>query len=495
MSAVLDQSLPVRLPPSLNFINGEWQDDSSAPRIDVINPADEQVIGQIPNSGQAALDEAVAAANAAFRNPEWAAMPPLGRERLLHKLASLLEENMEEMATIESLDNGKPYGISSTFDVPLSAEWIRYYAGWPSKLSGESLDLALQPLGSHHAYTVREPVGVVGAIVPWNYPLVLAIWKMAPALAAGCTMVLKPAEQTPFSALRLAELIEEAGFPKGVFNVVLGDGKLGQRMVDHPNIQKISFTGSTRVGKLIVQSVANDLKRVTLELGGKSPTIIMPDADMDITIPGATQAVFMNSGQLCFAGTRLYAPRKQFDQVLEGIAEVAATMPIGPGLDPETLLGPVVSQVQVDSIMSKIDESKNQGAAVFTGGNRMDREGYFIDPTILITEDRNNTAYRDEFFGPVLTATPYDDLDDLADMANDSDYGLGANIYTENVSNAHMLASKIKAGTVWVNTQLSPDPNMPFGGFKQSGWGRENGADVFASYTETKSIIMKLSRD
>jgi len=483
----------VALPPGLNFIGGEWVDEPGAERLAVINPATETEIGRIPNSSAATVDRAVQAARQAFKDPAWRALPPLARERLLHRLADLMEQHAGELAAIEALDNGKPITFASTVDVPMSAMWVRYMAGWPSKLGGSCIEPALQPPGTHHAYTVRQPVGVVGAIVPWNYPLVLAVWKLAPALAAGCTVVLKPAEATPYTALRLAQLVHEAGFPAGVLNVVLGDGRTGQALVDHPQVAKVSFTGSTATGKRLIASAANSLKRLTLELGGKSPTIILPDADLATAIPGAAQSVFFNSGQTCFAGTRLFAPRKLMDQVLEGVGQVAAAFKVGPGLDPTSMLGPVVNQRQLDSVLGRIDAGVKAGAQVITGGQRIDRTGYFVAPTILLTSDPQNPAYREEVFGPVITATPYDDIEELAALANDSDYGLAAHIYTRDLSAAHRLALAIDAGTVWVNTQLAPDPALPFGGFKQSGWGRENGAAVFEHYTESKSVIMKLA--
>ena len=483
----------VKLPAGLNFIGGQWLDDPAAERLPVHDPATESVIGDIPCSTPAAVDQAVKAAQAAFAAPSWRDLPPMAREALLHRLAGLIETHAGELAAIEALDNGKPIAFASTVDVPLTAMWVRYMAGWPSKLSGRSIAPALQPAGTHHAYTLRQPVGVVGAIVPWNYPLVLAIWKVAPALAAGCTVVLKPAEATPYSALRLAQLVEEAGFPPGVFNVVLGDGRTGQALVAHPGVAKISFTGSTAVGKRLIADAAKDLKRLTVELGGKSPTLILPDADMATAIPGAAQAVFFNSGQVCFAGTRLFAPRKLMDQVLEGVSQVARSFKIGPGSDPTSLLGPVVSQRQLDSVLSKVRAGVDAGAEVVMGGGRVDRTGYFVEPTILLTSDRNNPAYREEVFGPVLTATPYDDIEELAALANDTEYGLAAHIYTRDLSAAHRLAQRIDAGTVWVNTQLAPDPAIPFGGFKQSGWGRENGEAVFDHYLETKSVIMKIA--
>ena len=481
------------LPEGLNFIGGKWQSEPQARLHKVYDPATEKELGCIPCSGERTVDSAVKAAKAAFMDPAWRDLPPIARERLLHRLADLIEENGAVLAAIESLDNGKPIAFSSTVDIPMSVMWVRYMAGWPTKLMGRSIAPALQPAGSHLAYTLRQPVGVVAAIVPWNYPLVLALWKIAPALAAGCTVVLKPAEDTPYSTIRLTQLIEQAGFPPGVFNLVLGDGHTGQALVRHPDVAKISFTGSTATGKKLIADAAHNLKRLTLELGGKSPTIILPDADMSTAIPGAAQAVFFNSGQVCFAGTRLFAPRKMMDQVLDGICQVAKAFPIGAGSDPTSMLGPVVSERQLDSVLRKVKAGVDAGAEVVLGGGRVDRLGYFVEPTVLLTSDKNNPAYREEIFGPVLTATPYDDLDELADLANDSDYGLAAHIYTRDLATAHRLAQRIDAGTVWVNTQLSPDPAIPFGGFKQSGWGRENGEDVFSHYTENKSVIVKLA--
>jgi phenylacetaldehyde dehydrogenase len=480
------------LPPSAHFINGEWDFTAATNLYDVRNPADGSTLGTIPCADQTVVDRAVRSANSALSDKKWRDIPPVERGMLLNRLADLITLNSEKLATIESLDNGKPIAFSSTLDIPLCAMWFRYFAGWTSKISGQCLQPGLQATGSFHCYTRKEPVGVVAAIVPWNFPLVLAVWKIAPALAAGCTVVLKPAEDTPYSALMLSKLAIEAGFPPGVLNVVLGKGDTGRLLVEHEGIDKISFTGSTQTGKAILRAAANDLKRITLELGGKSPTIIMPDANMDLAIPGATQAIFVNSGQICFAGSRLIVPRTSMDQIIDGISSVASTLKVGPGLDPETLMGPVVNQKQLHSILEKVDRSIMQGASLAHGGNQIRRNGYFIEPTILVTEDRENTAFREEFFGPVLTVTPYDSLDDIADIANDTEYGLAAHIYTESLNNAHKLAAKVKAGTIWINTQLNPDPNIPFGGFKQSGWGRENGEEVLNSYTETKSVIMHL---
>ncbi|MEK8025892.1 aldehyde dehydrogenase family protein [Pseudaquabacterium rugosum] len=479
------------LPPALNFIAGRWQDDPQAARLPVHDPATAQPLGDIPLSGAASVEAAVQAARTAFRDPAWRGLPPIARERLLHRLADLIDAHAAELAAIEALDNGKPIAFASTVDLPLAAMWVRYMAGWPSKLHGRCIAPALQPAGSHHAYTLRQPVGVVAAIVPWNFPLVLALWKIAPALAAGCTVVLKPAEQTPYSAIRLAQLIEQAGFPPGVFNLLLGDGTTGQALATHPGVAKISFTGSTATGQRLVAAVARPLTRLTLELGGKSPTLILPDADLSVAIPGAAQAVFFNSGQVCFAGTRLYVPRPLLDPVLDGIAQVIDAFPIGAGSDPATRLGPVVSARQLDHVLGRIEAGRAAGARCVLGGHRIDRPGYFVAPTVLLTEDRHNPAVRDEIFGPVLTVTPYDDPEALVELANDSDYGLAAHVYTRDLGRAHQLAQQLEAGTVWVNTQLTPDPAIPFGGLKQSGWGRENGEEVFAHYTETRSVIIK----
>lgn len=480
------------LPDGRMLIGGQWVEAAAGERFGVLNPATEQSIGFVAKGKSADIDRAVAAANKALTDRSWAGLSAFDRERLLHKMADLIEANADELAAIESLDNGKPVTTARQIDVVGAINTFRYFAGWPSKIAGQTLPVSTSG-DSYHAYTLRQPIGVVGQIIPWNFPLVMAAWKLAPALAAGCTVVLKPAEQTPYSALRLGELIMEAGFPAGVVNIVTGFGMdAGDPLVNHPGVSKIAFTGSTPVGKHIAASAAKTLKRVTLELGGKSPTIILPDADMDAAIAGATLACFFNSGQLCFAGTRLFAPRNVFDRVLDGISSTVATMKLGPGLDADTVLGPVVSDLQMERVLEKIDRGRKAGASIQVGGSRRGSVGYFVEPTIAVTSDVNNPLYREEVFGPVLAATPYEDIDDLAAMANDTDYGLGANIFTRDVSAAHTLASKIDSGTVWVNCALVSDPALPFGGFKQSGYGRENGSAVFDHYTELKTVCIKL---
>ena len=411
----------------------------------------------------------------------------------LPKLADLLESHADEIAELEALDNGKPIRDARNVDLPGSYEILRYMAGWATKINGETFTVSAP--GSWHAYTLREPVGVVGQIIPWNFPLMMAAWKIAPALAAGCTIVLKPAEQTPLSALRLGQLIQEAGFPDGVVNILTGFGETaGAAIAAHPDVDKVAFTGSTEVGKMIVQAAAGNLKKVSLELGGKSPAIVFPDADMDVAINGTSSAIFFNMGQCCTAGSRLYAHKRVFDRLMQGVADRAGQIRVGHGLDPQTQLGPLVSDEQFKRVTGYLDAGRQQGAKVVTGGSRVGDQGYFVQPTVLTETNPEMSIVREEIFGPVVCAIPFDDddLDRIARTANDTSYGLAASIWTRDLGIAHKLARRIKAGTVWINTHNFGDPALPFGGYKQSGWGREMGYEAIELYTEVKAVAAAL---
>ena len=474
-------------------IGGKFLDAKSGKTFDTFDPATGRVIAQVAAGEAADIDAAVAAARAAFEGGPWPKMTGSERAKLMWKLADLIEANRDELAELESLNNGKPIANIRGSDLANSAEVLRYTAGWATKLSGETVALS-QP-GNFHAYTLREPIGVVGQIIPWNAPLMMCAWKIAPALATGCTVVLKPAEQTPLTALRLARLIQEAGVPDGVINIVTGLGETaGAALAAHPGVDKIAFTGSAEVGRLIVKAAAGNLKKVSLELGGKSPVIVFPDADLAVAVPGAARAIFNNSGQVCAAGSRLYAHESVFEKLVEGVALEAGKLKIGPGLDPATQMGPLVSQEQFDRVSGYVAQGRSDGAKVVTGGSRVGNEGYFIAPTILTDTQPTMSVVREEIFGPVLCAMTFkdDDLDRIATEANRTSYGLAASIWTRNLSTAHRMAKRIRAGSVGVNMHGTLDPAMPFGGFKQSGWGREKGREVLDLYTEVKSVVMAL---
>jgi acyl-CoA reductase-like NAD-dependent aldehyde dehydrogenase len=475
------------------YIGGRWQAAKSGETFEVVDPANAQVFARAAAGDAADVDAAVQAARKAFESSAWATMPPAHRARLLLKLADLIEANGDEIALLESLDNGMPFRMAKFGGVFGAAESLRYHAGWATKMHGATINLSMP--GEWHAYTLREPVGVVGQIVPWNFPFVMGVAKIAPALAVGCTVVLKPAEQTPLTTIRLGELIAEAGFPEGVVNIITGFGETaGRALVAHPDVNKIAFTGSTSTGKEILKACAGNLKRVTLELGGKSPVIIFPDAALEPATEIAARGIFMNAGQVCAAGSRLFVHEKVFDQVVEGVVARAKKLNLGPGTDPATEIGPVVSEEQRKRVLGYVESGKGDGARVLTGGAALPREGFFVAPTVLTETTQAMKVVREEIFGPVLCAMKFadTDLDAIARLANDTDYGLAASIWTRDISIAHKLAKKIRAGSVRINTPGTVDPAMPLGGFKQSGWGRENGREGTEIYTEVKSVTVGL---
>lgn len=470
------------------FIDGEFVDSLSGATFQTLNPTNGEVLAEVSEAREADIDRAVQAAKVAFEKGPWADMDPLERGRIMYKLSELIDEHKMELAQIDALDNGKPIQELLDADIPNAVGQFQYFAGWTSKMVGQTIPVP----GSYFNYTRHEPVGVVGQIIPWNFPLMMAAWKLAPALATGCTIILKPAEQTPLSALYLAKLAKEAGIPDGVINIVPGFGMpTGDAIVKHPDVNKIAFTGSTLVGKNIMKEAANTMKRVTLELGGKSPNIIMPDADLSKAIPGVFSGVMGNQGEVCSAGTRVYIHRDIYDHVVAELASHAGKVKLGSGLSTDTQMGPLISKVQQDRVVSYIDKGKSEGATLLAGGNHSN-EGYFVEPTIFVDVQDEMAIAREEIFGPVLVAMPFDSLEEVIERANDSPYGLGAGIWTENIKNAHYAANKFKAGSVWVNCYNMNNPASPFGGFKQSGFGREMGSYALENYTEVKSVWFDL---
>ncbi len=477
------------------LIGGDWVEAASGKTFEVFNPATGEVLANVAEGDSEDIDRAVKTARAAFESGPWATMTPSERGRVIHRIGDLILEHGDELAALETLDNGKPMAIARAADIPLAADNFHYYSGWTTKLGGETIQpsVAYMPGAEWHAYTLREPVGVVGQIIPWNFPLLMAAWKLGPALACGCTIVLKPAEQTPLSALRLGELILEAGVPEGVLNIVTGYGETaGAALAAHEDVDKVAFTGSTEVGKLIVQAAAGNLKKVTLELGGKSPNVVYGDADMETAIPGAANAIFFNHGQCCAAGSRLFVEKKAYDEVLEGVSDHAKKIKVGSGLDPETEMGPLVSQEQFERVTGFLDSGRDEGAKAVAGGNPIDSKGYFIEPTVLTETDPSMRVQAEEIFGPVVTVTPFDDVSDVPKAGNKTKFGLAAGIWTTDLSKAHRTARQLRAGTVWINCYNVFDAALPFGGYKESGWGREMGAEALENYTETKAVCALL---
>ncbi|MBJ8069962.1 MULTISPECIES: aldehyde dehydrogenase DhaS [Bacillus cereus group] len=472
------------------YVNGSFVESASGKTFKTPNPATGETLAIVAEAGREDIHKAVVAARMAFDEGPWSRMSTAERSRLMYKLADLMEEHKEELAQLETLDNGKPIRETLAADVPLAIEHMRYYAGWATKIVGQTIPVS----GEYFNYTRHEAVGVVGQIIPWNFPLLMAMWKMGAALATGCTIVLKPAEQTPLSALYLAELIEEAGFPKGVINIVPGFGETaGQALVNHPLVDKIAFTGSTPVGKQIMRQASESLKRVTLELGGKSPNIILPDADLSRAIPAALSGVMFNQGQVCCAGSRLFIPKKMYDNVMADLVLYSKKLNQGAGLNPETTIGPLVSEEQQKRVMGYIEKGIAEGAEVLCGGNKPFDQGYFVSPTVFADVNDEMTIAKEEIFGPVISALPFNDIDEVIDRANKSQFGLAAGVWTENVKTAHYIASKVRAGTVWVNCYNVFDAASPFGGFKQSGLGREMGSYALNNYTEVKSVWINLN--
>jgi phenylacetaldehyde dehydrogenase len=475
-------------------IGGKWVPSASRETLGVLDPATGQEITRSASGAAEDVDRAVAAARSTFESGPWSRMTGLQRGILITRLAARIEELTDELAEIEAIDCGKPVAHARAVDVDLTAKIYHYMAGWASKVTGETVSVSTP--GDFHAYTLREPVGVVAAITPWNHPLVLTAYKLAPLLAVGCTAVLKPSELTPLSTLRLAQIAEEVGFPPGVINVVTGIGdQVGAPLASHNAIDKIAFTGSTSTGKKIAAAATGNMKNVSLELGGKAPMIVFPDADLDTAISGLASAAFFNQGQVCTSGTRLYVHCSIYDDVVEGIVAESRRLILGHGLDPKTTMGPLISSDRRAKVLAYVAAGVADGATLVTGGTAVDRDGFFMEPTVLAAATQAMSVMREEIFGPVLCVQAFtdDDIDELARKANDTPYGLSASIWTTNINNAHKMARRMKAGNVWINTHNFYDPALPFGGYKQSGWDREEGYEAIRNFTEVKSVCVALT--